>query len=233
MTVVTEDDHLRWSLRATQRRVQRTCDEIARVLAMGQWCVSYSGGKDSLVLVALARLVAPTIPILWSDDEAEVPETLAAIDAARARWPGNWLIVAGPCQHGEFRSWSASPPVRTPYPGALPIPGLASDWLRGQGIGSLIGTRRGENAVRAKRGRAGDGWHAPLYDWTDADIWAAVAGMDLPLNGLYQRLVDAGWPRGRCKTVPLVYALDGSYGPVERLWPAACAALRQRIAPGA
>lgn len=229
MTILTDDDRLRWSLRSTQGRVARTCAEIARVIASGQWCVSYSGGKDSLVLVALARMVDTAIPILWSDDEAEVPETLLAIDRARLRWGEPWLIVAGPCQHGEWRSWSQRPPLRSPHPAATVIPGLASTWLHGQGYSSLIGTRGAENGIRRRRGRSGPGWHAPLHDWTDADIWAAIAGLDLPVSGLYERLVSAGWPRERCKTVPLVYALDGSYGPYDRLWPDVCAALRSRL----
>lgn len=229
---VTEDDLLLWGLSSTRRMVARTCSEIARVIAGGRWCVAYSGGKDSLVLVALARTVDPLIPITWTDEEAVLPETVAAIDAARERWGEPWLLLAGPDWHGEHHAWGGGPRLREPYPGVVMTPGLTHHWLIAEGYSSLVGTRRAENATRAKRGRRGPGWYAPLHDWSEALIWAAIAGLGLPINGLYGRLVGAGWPRERCKTVPLAYALDGSYGPYARLWPAEMAALRDRISAG-
>lgn len=233
MSPLRAEDSLRWRLSSTRRLVDRTRRVIAEVLTEGRWAVRYSGGKDSLVLVALARSLDPQVLVSWSDEEAETPETLAALRAAQARWPGNWLVTAAPRDHcaGEtcFRCWDERGGwLREPLPEARYLPEGSTAWLRTRGYRSLVGTRRDENAMR-RYNRTHNRWTVkPLLGWTDADIWAAVAGLDLPVNAMYARLVAAGWPRERCKTLPLVYALDGSYGPYERLWPDLIAGVRGR-----
>lgn len=210
-------------LRRTEQRVERALDDHGRLAVM------YSGGKDSLVLAAISRRVNPEIPIVWSDDEAELPETLHAIERARLYFGEPFYAVAGPSRHGPFLAWSVAPPIREPLPGTIRIPGRASAWVAQQGWTAMVGTRAQENSARRRRGHRGPGWIAPIHDWRDEEVWAAVAGLELPLSRVYSRLVDAGWPRERCKTVPLVYALDGSYGPYRVLWPVECAAVERRL----
>lgn len=223
--LVTDADRLRWRA-VTECLAGRTVDAIARYAARhdGRVAVAWSGGKDSTVLAALARRAVPGVEVVWSDDEAELACHVDYVAAMRARW-GGVTLVAGPCEHAGWWSWSTDPPLRQPLTGTVRIPGLMSTWLRGRGVTSLIGSRAGENAARRRRGAAGAGWWAPLWSWTDADVWAAIAGLDLPLTTIYQQLVGAGWPRERCRTVPLPHALGGRYGPWERLWPAEMAAV--------
>lgn len=228
----TEDlgdaDRLRWRLMG--RKVEIARQRIAQAIEEhGPCVVCCSGGKDGMVLVALAREVDPAMSISWMDDEIETPETLAVIDEIDARW-GGVVRLWRPTPHGpggwdaptlttweEGRAW-----WRQPHPTSVAVPAgvRTGAWWMSQGRWSLVGTRGQESSVRRRRGWHGPGWSAPLHDWTDAEIWAATAGLELPICGMYGRLVGAGWPRDRCKTVPIAYALDGAYGPWRTLWPA-------------
>lgn len=223
--VLTSADLLRWRLlggkvTAALRRIERAVEQH------GPCVVCNSTGKDGMVVTALARQVDSSMPISWMDDEIETDETLACLDDIEARW-GGVVRLWRPTTHSDglasLTTWEPERGwFRRPSPGALRVPDgvRTGTWWVSEGRHSLIGTRGGESAVRRRRGHAGPGWTSPIHDWSDEDVWAAIAGLELPVSGVYERLVSAGWPRERCKTVPMLFAAGGSYGPWRSLWPA-------------
>ncbi len=51
--------------------------------------VSFSGGKDSTVVVDLARRVDPDVPVVWFDSGMEFPETRDYVETLARRWDLN------------------------------------------------------------------------------------------------------------------------------------------------
>ncbi len=69
-------------------------DRIAEHLDAVDGFVAWSGGKDSTVVVDLARQVDPHIPIAFYDSGLQFPETLRYIDDLAGRWRLNLHVIA-------------------------------------------------------------------------------------------------------------------------------------------
>jgi phosphoadenosine phosphosulfate reductase len=168
--------------------------------------VSFSGGKDSLVVLHLALSVAPEIDVIWSDDEVEHPATIAYIRELASMWGLRLRIVYGPVEHRNgFRSWATDPPFRPPEPDAIRIPGRCDVWSVREGYDAvLLGTRRDESGLRETVGRIHGPLHrlatgqwrcTPLDRWRTADVWAFIVSGGLPYNPVYDDLAAVGIPR--------------------------------------
>jgi 3'-phosphoadenosine 5'-phosphosulfate sulfotransferase (PAPS reductase)/FAD synthetase len=215
---VTRDDLFRARLRAFRDRVARARDAIAAMLAnCRRPYVAFSGGKDSLCVLALTASVAPGIAAIWSDDELEYPEQIPYIPRAAEQLGACLTIVLGYAPHGGwFYPWQDQPFWRTPLPGSRVIGMRVEDWAPHAGYdGVLLGLRRQESARRrthlAASGpwfrRANGMWQAnPLAGWDVADVWALIAAWDLPYNPVYDRLAAIGVPRDRQRVGPLPLA---------------------------
>jgi phosphoadenosine phosphosulfate reductase len=55
--------------------------------------VSWSGGKDSTVVVDLARQVDPNIPVVFFDSGLQFPETLAYLEGLAEAWRLNFSVI--------------------------------------------------------------------------------------------------------------------------------------------
>lgn len=164
--------------------------------------LSYSAGKDSEVLLHLARRVAPGLVAVVSDDEFSLPETLARLGEV-----SNLTRIAGRIRHAEwFTAWQDGPvnlPEGTEWVDAEHNDGLGT-WARQHGYGgALIGIRAQESpARRIALRRIGlvhqlqsGMWHCyPLGWWTTDDIWAYLARYDVPYNRAYDRMAEIGVP---------------------------------------
>lgn len=215
MSAVSHTDHLRYRLRATQRRVDRARAEIAEALhVIPHPYLAFSGGKDSLVTLALVREQRPHIPVIWSDDELEYPEQPAYVAGLAALWGLNLTVTLGHARHGGwFDPWQQEPYWREPLPGALRVNENLETWAPRQGYGgTILGLRRQESAKRRTYMRArgtlhdtvATGWRCnPIADWSVDDVWALIAGWDLPYNPVYDRLAAAGVPRPQQRVGPL------------------------------
>lgn len=68
-------------------------DRIADHLESNDGFVSWSGGKDSTVVVDLARQVDPNVPVVFFDSGLQFPETLDYLDALSGQWRLNFTVI--------------------------------------------------------------------------------------------------------------------------------------------
>lgn len=226
---------IRYRLPAMRRRIDRARDEIAEALrAIPNPYVAFSGGKDSLVTLALVREQQPDIAVIWSDDELEYPEQPGYITGLARDWGLNLTVTLGYALHGGwFWPWRDAPFWREPLPGAVAVGERLETWAPAHGYGgTILGLRRQESARRRTymrvRGTLHDtvatGWRCnPIADWSVGDVWALIAGWDLPVNPVYDRLAAAGIERQMQRVGPLPlspgWVLRAAY---PQLWRALC-----------
>ena len=83
---------------AARRRGTRThqhlLDRIAEHLDEHDGFVSWSGGKDSTVVVDLARQVDPHIPVVFFDSGLQFPETVRYLEDLAEAWQLNYQAIA-------------------------------------------------------------------------------------------------------------------------------------------
>lgn len=80
-----DPDQLR-GLRRSHRDSGTILDRIAHHLAEHEGYVAFSGGKDSLVTLDLARRVDPDVPVAFFDSGLEYPETYTYIAELADTW---------------------------------------------------------------------------------------------------------------------------------------------------
>lgn len=205
--------------------------------------VAFSGGKDSLATMAVVHLIRPDVPLAWSDDELEYPETVDYMQVIADLAGPQLRITAGWTEHaGWFRPWRDRPFWRGPLPGTLSIAQPQDDWMALQGYDlTFTGLRMDENRRRRDwLAQVGPLYHVkdgtqtrccPIWDWTADDVWALIVGMKLPYNAAYDRYEEIYVPRQQQRVGPLPLAprrylaegwpdtlarLEARYG---RTWP--------------
>lgn len=199
--------------------------------------IAFSGGKDSTALAVLVHAVNPEIPLIWSDDELEYPETVALMERLQADL-APLIIVRGHATHaGWFTSWSDTPFFRGPLPGTIDIPGHMDDWARADGFDlAFVGLRREESHARdvflsevgpTYRRRTGL-ICCPLEGWSADDVWALIRATRTPYNAAYDRLREIEVPdvRQRVGPLPLTPHMTLALG-----WPDLLTRLEARYGP--
>ncbi|MBU8820942.1 phosphoadenosine phosphosulfate reductase family protein [Mycolicibacterium goodii] len=68
-------------------------DRIAEHLDTYDGFVSWSGGKDSTVVVDLARQVDPNVPVVFFDSGLQFPETLQYLEDLSEAWRLNFTVI--------------------------------------------------------------------------------------------------------------------------------------------
>jgi 3'-phosphoadenosine 5'-phosphosulfate sulfotransferase (PAPS reductase)/FAD synthetase len=69
-------------------------DRIAAHLDAHDGFLSWSGGKDSTVVVDLARQVDPHVPVVFFDSGLQFPETIRYLEDLAERWRLNYQVIA-------------------------------------------------------------------------------------------------------------------------------------------
>lgn len=218
--------------------VQRAQTAIGGALAAASpWSVSYSGGKDSLCLLALVRDQAPGAPGVFVDSGAEFPETLAFVAAT----PN--VVTVHPTltlldmyqEVGDFGSEARTPDSHW-APGQVKQTLIQEPlaWANGEYsfAGNFTGLRAEESAGRSKLGavRRGQAWRMasgvwrcePLTHWTVSDVWAYIAERELVYNPVYDRLAEMGVPRSQWRVAPYAGGTAnhlGRWSVLRRGWP--------------
>lgn len=72
---------------------QHLLDRIAEHLDTYDGFVSWSGGKDSTVVVDLARQVDPNVPVVFFDSGLQFPETLQYLQDLSEAWRLNFTVI--------------------------------------------------------------------------------------------------------------------------------------------
>lgn len=219
-----------------QRKLIRALAIVTQALHVARRpYVAFSGGKDSMAVTALVHQVDPFVPLIWSDDELEYPETVELMTSLRALAGPQLVITLGHAEHaGWFRPWADAPFWREPFAGSLRIEQPVEDWSVAAGYDCVfLGTRREENRRRdAWLLRAGHTYRmhgqtrcCPIEDWSADEVWALMAHWDLPHNAVYDRLAEIGVPRKLQRVGPLPLAFRRH---LEAGWPELLARLETR-----
>ncbi len=198
-------------LACTQRKFEAARETIEIFLRRTKRpYVAFSGGKDSLCVLHLARQLRPDITVAFYDSGAEFPDTLEFVKRIQEEWQLDlyWL-------EPEFTllelyemvgAWKGEPREEAFMAGEIKriLIDEPSAWMRDQGFDGVLMGLRGEESKGRKRNFLRHGtiyqiqttgaWHCiPIATWTARDVWAYVASHGLSYNAVY----DKPWPGGR------------------------------------
>jgi phosphoadenosine phosphosulfate reductase len=194
---------------AYQRRLLRAKEAIREALSMCERpYVSFSGGKDSTVLLHLVRQQKPDIEAAFFDSGAEFPDTIAFVERMAEEIDIHWIEPAYTMLelYEMVGAFSGKPRTRALATGEMSriLIKEPARHMHEQGFDlAFLGLRAQESKYRTRnygvRGHiykvAYDGlYHAiPLATWQPVDIWAYIVSEGIPYNPVY----DKEWPGGR------------------------------------
>lgn len=170
--------------------------------------LSFSGGKDSLACVYLMREHLPNLTVYHMDPGDMLPETKAVVAHVKT------MAARFVHLHGDVHSWQERhglPTDLVPHT-AHPMgqlmqgvgPKLVSrydccrenlmrpvwDAIRADGVTLVIrGSKRSDPASKGNQdGMSADGVTLclPIWDWSDADVFAYLAEQGAPISRVYQ-----------------------------------------------
>lgn len=208
------------------RRLDRLERDTLRVLsAWMDTCtrpyLSYSGGKDSTVLLDIVRTRWPEVEAIYlADAEGSAPEVVDML-----AWARSWGHL------GELEWGSFFEAYREHGLEAGAIDRLYGERVITKAIalgydGCARGIRAAESAGRERHARyngpgpreraCGGFWDCdPLLDWTSDDVWAYLVTHRLPYAACYD--TDDGIPRPRRRVGTLWGTTAMSHGRIVRL----------------
>ncbi|MEM4204307.1 MAG: phosphoadenosine phosphosulfate reductase family protein [Candidatus Methanomethylicaceae archaeon] len=189
---------------------ERQAEEIIRraeAMFDDKLAVALSGGKDSLIVLDMARKIMPDIKVIYNNTTIEFPETLMYVRRLEKEWDLN-LVMTYP-KTNFFRAvrergwathedrWCCRPFKEEP----------AAEYMRQGGIlAELTGTTRNESIYRRSlkpfKMPSKEPYIIrinPIYDWNDQEVWKYIEENKLPYNPLY----DMGYRRIGCWCCPL------------------------------
>lgn len=227
--MISDEIYLLSRLKNWRRRAEHAKMLILQALTVPvHWAVSFSGGKDSTVLLDLVISIEPEIDVIWLDDGWDYPETLNYIKDTESRIGKKIMRVEQPVQ-SNF--WKNEIKYGGDDPGfEHPIDFTYQEWRLKFG-GSFLGLRREESTQRnftlgksALYYQSSFGhWHcSPLANWSWQDIWGYIGGNNIPYNPVYDRLAEIGIPLSESRVGPLTAWMVYQYGAlaiIKRGWP--------------
>jgi len=224
-----EEIELLGKLNGWKQKTIKARDLILRALDVpGKWSVSFSGGKDSTVLLDMVLKEAPDISIIWFDDGWDYPETHEFLKKTEERIGRKIIHVNSPLTAKFWKTEMTYGGDDPAYPHESDIE--YQDWAR-QFNGSFMGLRREESVQRhftlAKSSlyycASFKHWHcSPLANWKWEDIWGYIGGMDIEYNQVYPKLYDMGITLEKSRVGPLTAWMIyqwGSLATIKRGWP--------------
>lgn len=189
--------------RAFQDRVARTQNVVKRFIRdYPEVYVSWSGGKDSSVVLDLATNVRADIPVLCVQTDIEYPDNLEIVEKYRKMWPDMTLILV----HPETSAWE----YLTRSADVFREVNVASSKLdrlffyepiqkevEAQGYNAyFLGLRKEESRARllgltfhgmVYEKQDGMTVCCPLSNWSGRDVMGYLVSRDLPISSIYEK----------------------------------------------
>ncbi len=202
---VGESDLLYARLPQFRARVEQTLCLIERAARRGVIAVSFSGGKDSTVMLDLIRIIRPDVKAVCFDSGAELASTREICEYYGALRIEPMISVVeiwkqmgyGGHERLDEKANINLQRVLIDEPAERALAMLNADV-------SAIGLRADESPSRRKSAK----YHGPIYrtvsgfvrfcpllDWTTDDIWAYIALRNLRYNSAYDRMAEMNIPR--------------------------------------
>ena len=238
-------EHRLWRIPARVLAKSQMLIEKAMRLAW-PWAISFSGGKDSTVLLHLVRQINPHCKAYFIDSGAEFPETLQFVSET-----SNVLTVHPPMgildmyqEVGALGSEAVSPNTHWgPDDFLAMLIKVPSETINEdkQWAGNFTGLRADESRSRKNMGQyKAQPWQdsrgiwrcEPLMDWTERDIWAYIAQNNLPYNAVYDKYRSLGMPRTSwrvCTYAGRTSLAQGRWVWLRKGWPQLWARFAQRF----
>lgn len=214
--------------------------------------LTFSGGKDSTVALAITREIHPQIPVVFFDSGAEFPQTTQFITDLATQWNLNLHIhhVNPPIldileQSGHWEHGTPKQGAELDMQHACITRPLADTMTRLNSTHSIYGLRADESrgrdvALRAGRGvitrtrgiTAGLRSYAPLWRWTVRDVHTYLATTNTPTNPLYQAFTAAGVPETKARVACMVdgWTLNrGHWAIAHQIAPSAARRIETRL----
>lgn len=237
MNATSNADLLYAQLRCHAARISRAQQRIADALAEHKrWAVTFSGGKDSTVVLHLVRSVAPDTPAIFIDSGAEFPETLEFVAGVpnvlvvhaemslldMYRQVGDYGAKTGDTQYYWRAEAVKEVMIKEPLARAVATLGVQ---------GTFTGLRAQESKGRARfvsthaqpwQEKSGRWRCEPICDWTTQDVWAYIAAQGMPYNPVYDKLARLGAPREEWRVAPYAGSTSisrGRWATLKRGWP--------------
>lgn len=181
--------------------------------------VAFSGGKDSTVLLHLAKLIKSDIPVMFANSGAEFPDTLEYINYVEKAWNLD-LYEIEPAYSmleiyekvGAFQFKNTHEKLLKGEMKRILILEPAQKMKELGFDGVLMGLRTEESKGRTYNAKCqGNTYHTkyddllhcnPLNSWTAKDIWAYIVSSNVPYNRIY----DKEWVGGREQIRMAAYA---------------------------
>lgn len=235
--MISEPERILYHSAAFQDKLFAALATIRRALAMSKRpYIAFSGGIDSTAVMVLCEIVQPGIHLAWSDDELELPETTAYMTLMQDLAGEQFRAYPGGSIHaGWFVPWTDAPFWRERFPGTAFTDRLYDEWLAADGYDLvLLGTRMDESRRRrnwlAQSGPTYGGHTitrrcCPLWDWTKDDVWALIAGQQVPYNAAYDVMERIGISRHKQRVGPMPLAPRSQ---LDEGWPDLLARLEAR-----
>jgi len=193
--------------RAYKKRLMEAMDAVEKAIVEhpGTWAVSYSGGKDSTVMLNICYECGWRGPVLYQTygDIETIPDNRKMVDWVKSHYGLEVIEKDAPGEFEIFRelgyffieaeSKEEQAAVRRWYRRAF---GELDKFVQAQGwTGQFLGLRIEESHQRVMvLGHRGDLYYAstrknwtacPLYRWSGRDIWAYLVSRGLPWSSIY------------------------------------------------
>ncbi|MCK4443292.1 MAG: phosphoadenosine phosphosulfate reductase family protein, partial [Thermoplasmata archaeon] len=197
------------NIQTLERKEKKALEILGKELRRGDdCCVSYSGGKDSAVVLLLAQQIKPDIDVVFIDTGIEYPETTTHIDEL-AQICDRLLTIKADSDF--FESWKTfGPPSRynrwcCKTQKFAPMNRLIKDRYGGKLL-TVVGSRMAESTSRllSLSDIGVNAWLPkqtlihPIREWSSLDVWLYLLWKDFPYNEAYNK----GIPRVGCWACP-------------------------------